>query len=126
MKRMTMEMPMKVAPSGFPTCRRRDCGVRGRSGFDSEMVVLRRKSWVTAMPMEAKEREVRSQARKVRSGGFGVSDNFLHMFVQGGDEELGVLGSQGVVCRQVVRIGVAYQVQGDLEQHFPYSPAPRS
>jgi len=29
--------------------------------------VLRRKSWVTAMPMEAKEREVRSQARKVRS-----------------------------------------------------------
>ena len=28
---------------------------------------LRRKSWVIAMPMEAKEREVRSQARKVRS-----------------------------------------------------------
>jgi hypothetical protein len=31
------------------------------------MVVLRRKSWVTAMPMLAKEREVRTQARKVRS-----------------------------------------------------------
>ena len=29
--------------------------------------VLRRKSWVTAMPIEAKERDVRSQARKVRS-----------------------------------------------------------
>jgi len=33
------------------------------------MAVLRRKSCVTAMPMEAKAREVRSQARKVRSGG---------------------------------------------------------
>ena len=32
------------------------------------MVVFRRKSWVIAMPMEAKAREVRSQARKVRSG----------------------------------------------------------
>ena len=30
-------------------------------------VVLRRKSCVTAMPMEAKESEVRSQARNVRS-----------------------------------------------------------
>ncbi len=28
---------------------------------------LRRKSWVIAMPMEAKEREVRSQARNVLS-----------------------------------------------------------
>jgi hypothetical protein len=32
--------------------------------------VLRRKSCVIAMPMLAKEREVRSQARKVRSKGF--------------------------------------------------------
>jgi len=31
------------------------------------MVVLSRKSWVTAIPMEAKAREVRSQARKVLS-----------------------------------------------------------
>jgi hypothetical protein len=31
------------------------------------MEVFRRKSCVIAMPMEAKEREVRSQARKVRS-----------------------------------------------------------
>ena len=33
----------------------------------SEMVVLSRKSCVTAIPMEAKARDVRSQARKVRS-----------------------------------------------------------
>lgn len=32
-----------------------------------EREVLRRKSWVTAMPMLAKEREVRSHARNVRS-----------------------------------------------------------
>jgi hypothetical protein len=30
-------------------------------------VVLRRKSWVMAMPMEAKARDVRSQAKNVRS-----------------------------------------------------------
>lgn len=34
-----------------------------------EIAVLRRKSWVIAMPIEANAREVRSQARKVRSGG---------------------------------------------------------
>lgn len=32
-----------------------------------EREVFRRKSWVIAMPMLAKERDVRSQARKVRS-----------------------------------------------------------
>ena len=37
------------------------------------MLVLRRKSWVTAMPIEAKAREVRSQARKVRSARQTVS-----------------------------------------------------
>ncbi|KAL7357687.1 hypothetical protein ACKS0A_08068 [Histoplasma ohiense] len=35
--------------------------------FDSVMELFRRKSWVTAMPMEAKARDVRSQARNVRS-----------------------------------------------------------
>jgi hypothetical protein len=35
---------------------------------DEDKEVLRRKSWVIAIPMLAKEREVRSQARKVRSG----------------------------------------------------------
>ena len=32
-----------------------------------EREVLRRKSWVIAIPIEAKAREVRSQARNVRS-----------------------------------------------------------
>jgi hypothetical protein len=60
-----MEMAMKVAPSGLPTCSR---WLRaGSSGSASAMLVLRRKSCVMAMPMLAKEREVRSQARNVRS-----------------------------------------------------------
>lgn len=42
-------------------------GLLGVRPWRSEMVVLRRKSWVMAIPMEAKAREVRSQARKVRS-----------------------------------------------------------
>lgn len=41
-----------------------ELGLEEVSGRSDE---LRRKSWVIAMPMEAKEREVRSQARKVRS-----------------------------------------------------------
>ena len=41
--------------------------VDGLPGLPFCREVLRRKSWVTAMPIEAKEREVRSQARKVRS-----------------------------------------------------------
>lgn len=36
--------------------------------------MLRRKSWVTAMPMDAKAREVRSQARNVRSNRDSQSD----------------------------------------------------
>lgn len=74
-----MLIAMKVAPRGLPTCRKRACGVwdccwRGEEdwweGFEWGLVmeVFNRKSWVTAMPIEAKEREVRSQARKVRSG----------------------------------------------------------
>ena len=35
--------------------------------FVETVVVLRRKSWVTAIPIEAKARDVRIQARKVRS-----------------------------------------------------------
>lgn len=64
-----MLMPMKVAPKGLPRWRRCFWGLYDaegeEEGFESE--VLRRKSWVIAMPIEAKEREVRSQARKVRS-----------------------------------------------------------
>ena len=56
-----------MAPKGLPTWRSFSWGEEGEVSL---MVVLRRKSWVTAMPMEAKEREVRSQARKVRSGLF--------------------------------------------------------
>ena len=73
MNNINIEMPMKVAPSGFPTCRNRAWGVsvseeeEDEFGVEPDIVVLRRKSWVTAMPMEAKERDVRSQARKVRS-----------------------------------------------------------
>lgn len=62
-----MEMAMKVAPSGLPTWRSRTCGELTSAGSEVAIVVFRRKSCVTAMPMLAKEREVRSQARKVRS-----------------------------------------------------------
>ena len=62
-------MPRNVAPNGFPTCRR--CadpgGFFGVKPWRSSMVVLSLKSCVTAIPMEAKASEVRSQARKVRS-----------------------------------------------------------
>lgn len=81
---------MKVEPSGLPTLRRRveswDEVVENVSSRDGErrggriaggvsresvcavaVVAFRRKSWVTAIPIEAKAREVRIQARKVRS-----------------------------------------------------------
>lgn len=54
-------MPKKVAPRGFPSWRR-VC-----EWSSSERDVLRRKSCVMAMPIDAKAREVRNQARKVRS-----------------------------------------------------------
>jgi hypothetical protein len=67
-------MAMKVAPSGLPTWRRRACGEL-IAGSEDAMVVFSRKSCVIAMPMLAKESEVRSQARKVRSaGGWEVSE----------------------------------------------------
>lgn len=65
MSRITMDTPMKVAPSGLPTWRR--CTSDGLAGVERD--VLSRKSCVTAMPMLAKESEVRSQARNVRSKG---------------------------------------------------------
>jgi hypothetical protein len=52
---------MKVDPRGFPTWWSRD------SFPPVEMEVFRRKSWVIAMPIEAKDSEVRNQARKVLS-----------------------------------------------------------
>lgn len=56
---------MKVAPSGLPTLR---SWLRaGWLGSTFPIDVLRRKSWVMAMPIEANDNEVRSHARKVRS-----------------------------------------------------------
>ena len=59
---------MNVAPSGFPKCRNFACGevVEDESG-EFAIEVFSRKSCVIAMPIDAKERDVRSQARKVRS-----------------------------------------------------------
>lgn len=62
-------MPRNAAPSGFPICPR----FVGRfsadevEGDEAVVLELRRKSCVIATPMEAKAREVRSHARKVRS-----------------------------------------------------------
>ena len=86
---MDIQIPKNVAPSGFPTCRSSCVSAKVTSrlvscstnvsldadtdddcvdeSLERESEVLRRKSWVTATPMLAKEREVRSQARKVRS-----------------------------------------------------------
>jgi hypothetical protein len=65
---MTILIAMNVAPRGLPRCLRCVfCDFWWWDGEEEDNDVLRRKSWVMAMPMEAKEREVRSQARKVRS-----------------------------------------------------------
>jgi len=65
---MRIAIPIKVAPSGFPRCRNFACGevVEDESG-EFAIEVFSRKSCVIAMPIDAKERDVRSQARKVRS-----------------------------------------------------------
>lgn len=64
-----MAIPRKVAPSGFPTCLRWYCcpDPTGLPPSLSWIVVLSLNSWVIAMPIDANAREVRSQARKVRS-----------------------------------------------------------
>lgn len=62
---ITILIARKVAPRGLPICRR--CWYGSASEPPAAEVVLRRKSCVIAMPMEAKARDVRSQARKVRS-----------------------------------------------------------
>lgn len=97
MRRIRIPIPINVAPNGLPTLARRllllllpppaaDTTMRsskddgscdgGRIGNPcvepsedllDDMDPLRRKSCVTAIPMEAKARDVRSQARKVRS-----------------------------------------------------------
>ena len=68
--RTNTAIPRNVAPRGFPKCRSRAPGsvFTGFRPFASWMDVFSLKSWVMAMPIEAKANEVRSQARKVRSG----------------------------------------------------------
>jgi len=60
-----MAMAMNVAPNGLPTLRK--WPMAGCDGSIEPMFVFRRKSWVTAIPMLANERDVRSHARNVRS-----------------------------------------------------------
>lgn len=67
-------IPRNVAPSGLPKrrsvallCEEPEPKLGSSEPPVSDKLVLRRKSCVTAMPMDAKAREVRSQARKVRS-----------------------------------------------------------
>lgn len=63
-----MLMARNVAPRGLPS--RRSVASPESSAWPpsaSASEVLRRKSWVTAMPMDAKARDVRSHARNVRS-----------------------------------------------------------
>lgn len=67
--RTTIEIPRKAAPSGLPKLRKCIAEAEGSGSVPDgvEMVVLRRKSCVIAMPMDANAREVRSHARNVRS-----------------------------------------------------------
>ena len=62
-------MPKNVAPRGLPTERNFVDAATDCTAFGSEEAidVFNLKSWVTAIPMLAKESEVRSHARKVRS-----------------------------------------------------------
>jgi len=61
---VTIAMARKVAPKGLPTWLKR---LERGLGSGVDILVFRRNSWVIAIPILAKERAVRSQARKVRS-----------------------------------------------------------
>ena len=69
MKRMTVATPMNVAPRGLPIPR--SCLVLGKESFvDISSVLaelLSRKSWLMAIPIDAKVNEVRNQAKNVLS-----------------------------------------------------------
>lgn len=68
MMRINTAIPKNVAPSGFPIWRSLVAFVGcGFMPSRSDNVAFSRNSWVIAIPIEAKAREVRSQARKVRS-----------------------------------------------------------
>jgi len=64
--KMRILIPKKAAPSGFPRCRRLSAW-----SPSSARDVLRRKSCVIAMPIEANANDVRSHARNVRSNRSG-------------------------------------------------------
>lgn len=62
-----MLMPKNIPPSGFPKWRK-VCALELLEALSaSEREVLSRKSCVIATPMEAKDKDVRNQARNVRS-----------------------------------------------------------
>ena len=70
MSKINIATARNVVPSGCPTDRRWSAGEIAGDGFAGsagDKVLFRRKSWVIAIPIEANAREVRSQARKVRS-----------------------------------------------------------
>jgi hypothetical protein len=68
------------------------------------VAVFSRNSWVTAIPIEAKAREVRIQARNVRSAGNRVRSLF-----------------QGISISHDIRVQwTPYQEPGGRERHSPY------
>jgi hypothetical protein len=84
----TIPTPMNVAPRGFPRCLSDVCERAAapygagawceHAGHGDAKDVLRRKSWVMAMPMDAKDSDVRSQARNVRSGNANACQHSLY------------------------------------------------
>lgn len=100
-----MAMPMNVAPSGLPTCRRwyEFPGSLGSRPSLREIVVLSRNSWVIAIPIEANAKDVRSHARNVRSA-----------------RQVSFRGGR---CHRIYL--EAYQAPDGLVRHCPCCPVPR-
>lgn len=102
--RINIAIPKNVAPRGFPICRSLVAFVGcGFMPSRSDSVAFSRNSWVIAIPMEAKAKEVRSQARKVRS--------YTTLICQRPQR-----------FREAIEVGM-YQEQDDLSPHFLYYPA---
>lgn len=91
------------------------------------MVVFSRKSWVTAMPIEANANEVRSQARNVRSARKAMSAAGVVRNSSVHSRGLSISrcwgGSTGIVRKQAGKGRVSNQELGDLLRHFLYYPA---
>ena len=73
------------------------------------------------MPIEAKAREVRSQAKKVRSGEH--KSERLHQDKMG---KTRIQGENSASDKHKEVEVWTHQEQGDLWQHSPYSPTPQS